>query len=111
MFKYLRILNTAHAVTQTNLKLCMAALGLKISNATLKFSKEFLALSKLPSYNYEKAFRRAMKEEVMLNKVLKMKNQDKTYIKDEVELGKNSKNYKNYFEAEMKGDINWNNQP
>ena len=52
-----------------------------------------------------------MKEEVMLNKVLKMKNQDKTYIKDEAELGKNSKNYKNYFEAEMKGDINWNNQP
>lgn len=70
-----------------------------------------LALSKLPSYNFEKAFRRAMKEEIMLNKVMKMKNDDKKVIKDEAELNKNTKNYKHYFETEMKGDINWNNQP
>jgi hypothetical protein len=110
-FKYLRIINTAHAVILTNLKLCMTNLGLKLSNATLKFSKEFLALSKLPSYNYEKAFRRSMKEEIMVNKVQKMKDQDKKFVKSETDLAKNSKNYKNYFESEMKGDINWNNQP
>ena len=108
MFQNLIILNSNHAMTLTNLRLCMSQLGLKLSNQTKKFAKEFLALSKLPSFNYEKAFKRAVKEEVLLNKVSKLKTQDKKYVKNENELSLNSKGYKKYFETEMKGDSNWN---
>ena len=108
MFNNYKIHGLSHAVTWTNLKLVMANLGLKISNQTKKSSKEFLALSKLPSFNYEKAFRRAIKEELLINKVNIMKIQDKKYVKDEGELHRNSLNYKRYVESEMKSDASNN---
>lgn len=85
----------------------MENLGLKVSKDTKKMAKEFLAASKLPSYNYQKAFRRAIKEEILFNKVTQMKTQDKKFIKNDSELKQNALNYKKYFETEMKGDMNW----
>ena len=42
---------------------------------------------------------------------MKMKAQDKTAGVDDATTTSNAVNYKTYFLSEMRGDINWNNQP
>lgn len=106
-FDQVAIPNSGHAVTLANLKLCMTDLGLIISNQTKKFAKEFFALSKLPAYNYEKAFKRAIKEEILVSKIAFLANGDKQDKNSKGESNKNAKNYRKFFENEMRNDQTW----
>lgn len=106
LFSKILIPDTSNLVTAANLRLAMKRISLIVSNSTLRYSKEGSPKSNIASYNFEKAFKRAIKEEIILTKIFQMKTEDKSIIKNEGDLNMNMQSYKKYFDNEMKEDIN-----